>query len=420
MKHNILFIESGTGWGGSSSYLHSFLKYFDREKFNPLVFLYRNGEGPFVKEIRKLGIKIFYFKKQIKRQRQIVNNKYETNFVKKTIRQKTIKKIPEKTIMKTMVNLSLVVLQFTLLNILILVKIRKIIKKEKIELIFLNNDVHYHIPGILAAKLTQLPCVCRKAGIGGGKKYKKVFSRFVDVFIASSNAALQDHIQNKFPYKKIVMIYEGVDLEKYKPSNNRNKIRRELGIHPETKVVGTVSRIVNGKGLPELIEAASLVLKEHPDAIFLIVGDEPNAEGILHKQLQQQIISYGLDKNIIFTGWRNDIPDILSAIDIYAQPSVYPEGLCIAALESQACGKPAVVTNAGGLAETTADDITGFVTPIDDPYAFAKNIMRLIEDEKMAIARGINAQDRIKKKFDIKNNVKRTEQLLIDLLENTP
>ena len=138
---------------------------------------------------------------------------------------------------------------------------------------------------------------------------------------------------------------------------------------------------------------------------------------MLHKQLEQLIISHYLDENIIFTGWRDDIPDILSAIDVYAQPSVNPEGLGIATLESQACGKPAVVTNAGGLAETTDNDITGFVTPIDDPFAFGKKILRLIEDEKMAIVTGTLAKDCIKKNFDIKNNVKKTEQIFIDLLE---
>ena len=67
--------------------------------------------------------------------------------------------------------------------------------------------------------------------------------------------------------------------------------------------------------------------------------------------------------------------------------------------------------------ETTDDDITGFVTPIDDPLLFGKKILRLIDDENMANVTGTLAKDRIKKKFDIKNNVKKTEQIFIDLLE---
>ena len=64
MMHNILFIESGGGWGGSSSYLYSFLKYLNKENFNPVVFFYRNREGPFVDKIRMLGVKVFYSQKQ--------------------------------------------------------------------------------------------------------------------------------------------------------------------------------------------------------------------------------------------------------------------------------------------------------------------------------------------------------------------
>ncbi len=384
MKHNILIIESGTGWGGSSSFLLGFLKYLDNENFNPMLFLYNNGEGPFVKEIRNLGIKIFFFKK-IERNRQ--------------------KMVP---------------FHFYIFNIFLLIKIINIIKKEKIELIFLNNDLQYHMPGILAAKLMQKPIVCRKSGIGGGKKIKKILSPLIDVFIASSNAAMEDYLKIKLNYKKIVRIYEGVDLEKYKTSDARTKIRKELGVHPENKIVGTISRIVKGKGHTELIKAATLVINEHPEAIFLIVGDEPGAENILYNQLRQQINYLNLEKNIIFTGWRNDIPNLLSAIDIYVQPSVYPEGLCISAIESQACGKPTVVTNAGGLSETTEDNITGFITPVKDSQTLAKNIIRLIEDEKMAIKKGINAQYHVKNKFDIKNNVKKTEQLFFNLLEISP
>jgi len=411
MTHNILFIESGTGWGGSASFLFSFTKYLDRKKFNPVVFFYCNGEGAFVKNIRSLGIKVFCFRKKIK------GTFDKTNSIWNSIWFKKINILLKKIKLKSPLLLLSKASKFILLDIPITVKILKIIKNEKINLIFLNNDIHYHIPGILAAKLTKLPCICRKAGIGGGEKIKKLFSRFVDVYIAISNSTAQDHINNNFAYKKITTIFGGVDLEKYKLSNNRSKIREELGIPQDTKVVGIISQIDVGKGHPDFINVASLVSKEFPYAKFLIVGDDIEPGSDLRRQLQKQSNSLRLDENIIFTGWRTDIPHILSAIDIYVQPSVLPEGLCLATLEAQACNKPVVVTNAGGLAETTTDGVTGFVTPIGDWNAFASNILKLLKDEKKANEMGKKAHEYIKEKFDIKDNVKKTEQLFIELLE---
>lgn len=411
MTHNILFIESGGGWGGSSSYLYSFLKYLDRDKFNPVVFFYRNREGPFVDKIRALGIKVFYS------QKQILNHKDENILGKKAKLLEKMYEFFEKTKLKSISKLFLKAVEFPLLDIFIIVQITRIIKNEKIQLIFLNNDLNYHVPGVLAAKLVHIPCVCRKAGIGGGRIIKKLLSWFVDTFIAISNAAAEDLIQNKFPCKKMVMVYGGIDIEKFKPSYKRNVVRRELGIHQDAQVVGTISQIDIGKGHSDFIEATSLVLKECPHTMFLIVGEDVDTRGgILRKQLQQQIVSVGLEKNVIFTGWRTDVPDVLSAIDIYVQPSVYPEGLCIATLEAQGCGKPAVVTKAGGLAETIADGITGFVVPVGDSSALAKHILRLLKDKKLAIAMVKKAQDRVKKNFDIRRNVKQAEQLCLGLL----
>lgn len=410
-KINILFVEGGTGWGGSSVSLYRSLKYFDRKKISPIVFFYKNGDGPFVNRIRSLDIEIISFKTStlIKEHNatQILKDNY-LRFIKDFLR-----KTPLKYILKMMLR----IFEFINFDIPSSLFIMKIIKQRRIKIVFLNNDLHFHLPAVLAAKLLTVPCICRKAGIGGGKRIRKFLSRFVDTYIATSNAAALDHIQNKFSYKKIVTIYGGVDLEEFKPSDDRLKIRAEFGISQHAKVIGSVSRIDEGKGYSLLMEAASLVLKEYPSCVFLIIGKDINSDRNLHKKLKDQALTLNLGKNVIFTGWRNDVPDVLSVVDIYVQPSVLPEGLPMATLEAQAKSKPTVVTNAGGLAETVIEGITGFIVPVDNAFLLSRAIMRLINDQNLLKKMGLNVRRRIEEEFDIRKNVKEIEKVFIELFQ---
>ncbi len=407
MAHNILFIESGTGWGGSSAYLYSFLKYLNREKFIPVVFLYRNGEGPFVKDIRALGINVYFFKKQI------VYKNCEANFIRKTNWLEKIKKILEKIKLKGILKLLLRTLQLICSDIPTIIQIKRIINQEKIKLIFLNNDLHYHIPGVLAAKLAHLPCICRKAGIGGGVRIKKILSRYVDFFIASSRGALRDYYKEGLPANKVILLYEGIDLCKFNPLLSNTTIRQQLNIPDNVVLVGSIARISSGKGQFELLDAVPCVVKKCPQVRFIIVGDDVESGGELLKQLKLKAESMGLSQYLNFTGWRDDIPELLAAIDIFVHnPNNCLETLGIATLEAMAMGKPTIVTDNWGLAETTENGITGYVVPRFESKVLSQAIINIASDPEGRYLMGKSAKKKAETLFDIRKNVKLIEEVI--------
>jgi len=276
----------------------------------------------------------------------------------------------------------------------------------------LNNDVHGHLVGALAARISRIPCICRKAGgIGEGRRLKRFLTPMVDLFISISAATETDQRENNPSTKRLVTIYDGVDLRRFDPSVDPSPVHAELGVPRGRKVVGLVSRLVPGKGHKELLEAAAVVVKRYPNVVFLIVGGTPYATSEqLREELQAVVQSLQLRDYVIFTGWREDVPRILSAVDIFVHcPTTCIEGLGIANLEAMAMGKPTVVSNNGGLPDAVVDGVTGFVVPPGDIEKLSAAILRLLEDDELARRLGRNARQRIENEFDIEKNTRKLE-----------
>lgn len=295
-----------------------------------------------------------------------------------------------------------------LIEIHLLYNLLKILNKERVSLVALNNDVHYHLVGTIASKIKKLPCICRKAGgIGEGKRIKKLLTPCIDLFIAISNATANDQIINNPKTKRIITIYGGIDKREFKPVLKNTKIRDEFGLNSHIKIVGNISRFDKGKGQMELLESASIVLKNYRDVIFLLVGD-----GEFMMDLKEKVKKMGISNHIIFTGWRKDIKEILGAIDIFVHcPTTWIEGLGIATIEAMAMGKPCIVSNNGGLQDAVIDGETGFVVPIGDINKLAEAILKLLSDEQLRKEFGNNARKRVEEKYDISKNIKKMESL---------
>jgi glycosyltransferase involved in cell wall biosynthesis len=404
-SHNLLFIDSGYGYGGSAATLFSLLCALNRETFDPAVLFYFPAQGKDVENIKNLGIDVTNFGMRPER-------------VDSCNLDDTLTRLQDSSRRIEIFRNYFITLQDLLLQYLPnAFKLATFIRRRNIRLVILNNDLHYHIPGVLAAQLAGARCICRKAGIGGGRKIKKVLGRFVDVFWAISQATALDQVQMKVPTKKLVTFYEGVDIDKFDPSQTGREIRLEFNLSEDTPVIGSIARMDIGKGQMELIQAAALVVKEFPRAVFLIVGDDLEFGGVLLKRLKQEAALLGVTESIIFTGWRTDIPNILAGIDLFVHcPTGWAEGLGIAALEAMAMGKPTIVSDNFGLKETTEDKVTGFIVPKGDTLVLSQAILILLRDRKLASDMGTRARLRAERLFDIRKNVKQAEKLFLELL----
>jgi glycosyltransferase involved in cell wall biosynthesis len=238
------------------------------------------------------------------------------------------------------------------------------------------------------------------------------FSRNDHVF------AVSDHVRKSIAYPRslrwrsmppVETLFHGIDHEAASRWATGDGVREELGIPPSAAVVGTVANLKSHKRLDRMLAAATRVRRHMPEVRFVIVGTGPR-----EAQLREEVVRSGLEGTVMFTGFREDAQRVASQFDVFALSSEH-EGLSIALIEAMALGKPAVVTDVGGLAEVVTDGVEGFRVPSDDPQALAEAIERLLADPSLRAAMGergvVRARD-----FDIRSAVARMESVYEELL----
>jgi glycosyltransferase involved in cell wall biosynthesis len=188
----------------------------------------------------------------------------------------------------------------------------------------------------------------------------------------------------------------GIDLARFAPSGSRVK---------DCRRVGSVGRLVEQKGHRWLIEAAPMVLARHSDVQFVIVGDGP-----LRSELESLARELGVDDRIVFTGTRDDVPELLASFDVYVQPSLF-EGLCLAVVEAQAVGVPVIATPVGGMRETVEPGVTGLRCALRDARSLADGIVRLLDDPGQRERLAAEARRRVLSRFSEERMVQRTLEL---------
>ncbi len=174
---------------------------------------------------------------------------------------------------------------------------------------------------------------------------------------------------------KLILIPNGVPIPvAFDNDAGRRRIRAEFGLAPGTPVLGTVGRVVAAKGYEYLLTAVGLLRESYPQLRWLAVGD-----GDCRSALTARAAAAGLDDAVIWACRRNDVTDLLAAMDIWVMSSVR-EGLPVALLEAMAAGRPIVATQVGGIPDAVRDGREGLLVPPADPSALAAAISALLAD----------------------------------------
>jgi len=192
--------------------------------------------------------------------------------------------------------------------------------------------------------------------------------------------------------------------------SNGSAVRTEFKIPSSVSVIGIVGRLVHQKGHKYLLEAMVRIKARFPGSMLLIVGDGP-----LKGELTAYARDRGLGKDVIFAGSRMDIPDLLSAMDIFVFPS-FREGLGNALLEAMAAGKPIIATDVAPMREIINSEEVGILVPPKDSDALASAIEVLMSDRVRAEALGGAARRRALSFFDIKNTIDKYTGLFEDIM----
>jgi len=212
---------------------------------------------------------------------------------------------------------------------------------------------------------------------------------------------------------KGLRIHNGIETSGFRTGGDSSKLRADMGIAQDAKVITTIGRLVPQKGHRLFVDTMKRVHARCPEAIGLIVGD-----GELHQDLEGYIREQDLEKVVSLTGLRSDIPQILKLSDVFVLSSFH-EGFPITILEAMATGRCCVVTDVGGNREAVETGVTGFVVPAGDVGALADPISRLLSDDSLRLEMGGAAQERVDRLFSLESMVEQTEHLYAEILSGS-
>jgi glycosyltransferase involved in cell wall biosynthesis len=204
-------------------------------------------------------------------------------------------------------------------------------------------------------------------------------------------------------------LYQGLDPAQVATWSEVDGLREEFGLSPDVPLVANVANFKPHKGHFELLRAAVEVRREIPDVRFILVGVGP-----LEAAVRREADRLGVAESVIFAGFRNDVPRVVSNCDVFTLASRF-EGLSIALMEAMALARPAVVTRVGGLPEILRDGVEGLLVPPGDEHQLAHGLITVLRDRRLRERLGRAAHLRASR-FDIRKTVARVEHVYEELL----
>jgi glycosyltransferase involved in cell wall biosynthesis len=242
----------------------------------------------------------------------------------------------------------------------------------------------------------------------------KLIMRGLDNIIVVSRARKDSLIKeyNLVP-EKIKLINNSVDINRFKDFNFKdiNRLKKEIGISEDDKVIGMVGRLVYEKAHDIFLRSVSSITKFVPNSKFLIIGD-----GSERPRLEKLASSLGIRGQVVFLGERQDIPQLISLFDV-AVLSSRIESFPVVLLEYMAASKPIVATNVGGNAEIIANGETGYIVPPEDPEALADAVIELFNNKIKAGNMANSAKKIAEDRFSLTHMVGKMERFFLDCSE---
>ena len=360
----VLCILSNMNSGGAETFLMKVYRNLDRSKYQMDFCLNVESECFYNEEIRNLGGKIFYVPPK----------------------SKNIHKFAK--------------------------ELKQLVRREGYDFVL---RITSNAAGFLDLKLAKQAgakvCIARSSNSSDGtsavvkaihRLSQLIFSRYVDVKLAPSMLAAEYTFGKKSVKNgEVSLLNNAVDLDIFKfYPEERDNIREELGIHNKL-VVGHVGRFSEQKNHLFLIDIFSEIKKQNENVVLLLVGGNGDQE----EQVRKKISDFALDDSVIFTGIRSDIPQLMSAMDVFILPSFY-EGMPNVVIEAQSTGLPCIISDTI-TQEAQLTELVEFLSLKDNTKVWAKNALEMANRPRM-----ITKQIFVDKGYDIQSVVDRFVKLI--------
>ena len=309
------------------------------------------------------------------------------------------------------------------------------LRRERIKLVHLNNEILSHLPLVLAARMAGCRVVCHLHGWRPLTKTERWAVRWVDEFVCISETGARFY-REQLRGRDVIAIPNGILLnghgqvasrqkavsskQKTKSSklensglgtrnselahSSRETVRVRLGVDEDDVVVAMVGRLVPWKGHEIYLKALAALKLHVPNVVGLIVGNDPRDDQAHLEHLKQLAHAEGIASRARFLPWQEDMGAIYAACDIVVHASVRPEPFGLVLLEAMAAGKPVIATAAGGVLDIVTDGETGLLVEPGDAEGLSKALRRLIEDRALAATLAQRGRQRVRDAFTMERN----------------
>lgn len=360
MKMNLLHLTHGRTYSGGEHSLYLLYKYIDTEKFNPIVVCLE--DGLLAQRLTERGIKVYCLD--------------------------TSSRMP----------------------LGLLPKIARIARRERAHLI-VNQTTRTTLIGRIVSLCTRTPnvTIVQAPILRDTNSTKRRWANYalerMTGFLSDRhvvvNRAMRDEMTGWGRHPgKVAVIYNSVDPEYLDYCAENCIFRSEFGIGDDRPLVGMVASFRPRKGAEYLIHAMPAVLREASGAVLCMIGHGEWVEGKDYlEELRALARRLGVAEAVIFAGFRRDIPQVLSELDVLVLPSLFGEGSSLTVLEAMGLGCPVIATATEGNIELVEDGVTGILVPPADHAALAEAIVSLLADRQRAERMGEAARSRVREKF---------------------
>lgn len=382
----ILYIQKPAG-GGSTVALYELAKGIDKTQYDPLILFLQPNK--YLQRFKDAGLNTICLDnlKSIEKQRKR----------KLTVAGKLY--------------------QFLVIDPILALRIARIIKKERIALVHQNMGMNR--PVMLAALLTGTPQVCHfRNFIARLSKSNKFLSAQVAAALYTTKAIADCYINSGIRIAKSSIVYEAIDIQRFSGITDTSYIRKLLSINDNTFLISNIGRITPWKGQHYFIQSISAIIGPFPDTKILIVGEPSNNQQdkeYLHS-LQELCKKLQLQRHVVFTGNRDDIPEIMSASDLVVHSACKPEPFGLVIAEAMAARKPVIATLGGGTPEIIEDNVTGLLVPMADPTSTERAMLRLIRSDELRKSLSVAAFKMVAGRFTIEKHVDKVQNIYSECL----
>jgi glycosyltransferase involved in cell wall biosynthesis len=380
MKKKVLYVElnqDGTVGGSYFSLLNT-IRCLDRSAYEPLVMFYE--EHSLFDRFQELGLTPLVFGKPQGKQLVCSHSRWKVFML----------------IFQKLYN-------FLMVSMIPYAKSILFLLRNGIDLIHLNDTASGGIEWLLAAKILGKKCVTHQRGFSAFDWRDRAVAKRFDRIICISDS-VRRFLEDTGFSSKLITLYNCIDPDEFRQKivKEPTHIRNEFEIDATDPLIGIVGNFQEWKGQITVVRAVDILAKKYPKLKCLFIGDVSKVserDKRFYSQVRAEVSEKQLEQNVVFTGYRADIPDLVNTLDVLIHASIAPEPFGRVIIEGMSLRKAVVATDLGGPREILENGKSGVLVPPGDPLRLAEAIEWLLENPQERERLGENALRRVEDKF---------------------